>query len=67
MNAALLPVINDVYECLLALKITPGGPCCGLPQYVIYQHHLELKACSQKRGNVANIRSSKQGAKKLQF
>ena len=25
------------------------------------------KACSQKRGNVANIRSSRQGAKKLQF
>ena len=25
------------------------------------------KACSQKRGNVANVRSSRQGAKKLQF
>ena len=25
------------------------------------------KACSQKRGIVANVRSSRQGAKKLQF
>ena len=25
------------------------------------------KVCSQKRGNVANVRSSRQGAKKLQF
>ena len=25
------------------------------------------KACSQKRGNVANVRSSRQGDKKLQF
>ena len=25
------------------------------------------KACSQKRGTVANVRSSRQGAKKLQF
>ena len=25
------------------------------------------KACSQKRGNIANVRSSRQGAKKLQF
>ena len=31
------------------------------------QHHLELKASSQKRGNVANVRSNRQGAKKLQF
>ena len=33
------------------------------------QHHLETreKACSQARGNVANVRSSRQGAKKLPF
>ena len=30
------------------------------------QHHLELKASSQKHGKVANVRSSRQGAKKLQ-
>ena len=31
------------------------------------QHHLKHKACSQKAGNVANIRTSRQGAKNLQF
>ena len=38
--------------------------------YIVFannQYHLEHKACSQKSGNVANIRTSRQGAKNLQF
>ena len=38
--------------------------------YIIVSPHAtppREKACSQKRGNVANVRSSRQGAKKLQF
>ena len=31
------------------------------------QHHLEHKAYSQKSGNVANVRSSREGDKNLQF
>ena len=34
---------------------------------VFNQHHLEHKACSQKSGIVANVRTSRQGAKNLQF
>ena len=29
------------------------------PETLLDQHHLEHKACSQKSGNVANVRSSR--------
>ena len=49
-------------------QYTPVIMCpVGMWFVLLNQHHLELKACSQKRGNVANVRSSRQGAKKLQF
>ena len=35
--------------------------------FCVYPAPPREKACSQKHGNVANVRSSRQGAKKLQL